>query len=55
MSLEQLIENARTKNGTHESSLKAAQERMVETNKRLSKEFKDSIVTEELLNKVMNL
>jgi hypothetical protein len=55
MTLEQLIEDARTRNGTHEESLSVAQERMRQTNIRLSKEWKASVVTEELLNRVISL
>jgi predicted transposase YdaD len=55
MTLEQLIEDARTRNGTHEQSLAAAQERMRQTNLRLGKLWKASEVTEELLNKVIGL
>lgn len=55
MTLEKLIEDARTRNGTHGESLAKAQARMDETNKRLAKEFKASEVTEELLNKVISL
>lgn len=51
MTLEQLIEEARTRNGTHEESLRVAKERMDKVNKRLAKEWKDQLVTEELLNK----
>lgn len=55
MTLEQLIEDSRTHNGTHAQSLAAAQKRMDETNKRLSREFKAQEVTDELLNKRCNL
>lgn len=55
MTLEQLIEQNRTRKGTHASSLRLAQERMDATNKRLSKLWRASIVTPELLNKVISL
>lgn len=55
MTLEQLIEQARDRQGTHAERLAQAQARMVDTNKRLTKEWKDSLVTEELLNKVIDL
>lgn len=55
MTLEDLIDEARTKNGTHEESLQAAKDRMEDTNKRLGKWWKDQEVSEELLNKVINL
>lgn len=55
MTLEKLIEEARTRNGTHTQSLAAAQERMRVTNLRLGKLWRASEVTEELLNKVISL
>uniref|UniRef100_A0AAU6W4M1 Uncharacterized protein n=1 Tax=Pseudomonas phage Cygsa01 TaxID=3138529 RepID=A0AAU6W4M1_9VIRU len=55
MTLERLIEDARTRRGTHEESLRAAQERMRVTNIRLSREWEASKVTPELLNKVMTI
>jgi len=55
MTLERLIEQARDRNGTHAESLRAAQARMAETNKRLSREFRAQEVSEELLAKVISL
>lgn len=55
MTLEQLIEEARTRQGTHAERLEQARARMVETNKRLAKEWAASKVTPELLNKVIDL
>lgn len=55
MTLEQLIEQHRIKSGTVESSLQAAQKRMNQTNERLSKLWKDGIVTKELLDKTISL
>jgi len=57
MSLEQLIEQARLKR-TPEKQAALDQSRMnsyVVLDKKLRKEFQDSIPTEELLNKVINL
>lgn len=53
--LEQLIEQARDRQGTHAERLAQARERMDKTNKRMAKEWKDSLVTQELLNKVIDL
>lgn len=55
MTLERLIEQARTRNGTHEDSLRAARERMRVFNIRASKEWEALKVTPELLNKVVGL
>lgn len=55
MTLERLIEEARTKNGTHEDRLKAARERMAETNNRLAREFAAQEVTPTLLAKTCSL
>jgi hypothetical protein len=55
MTLEQLIEDARNRHGTHEQSLAVARERMRQTNERLSREWRAQEVTEELLNKVISL
>ncbi|WP_185831633.1 hypothetical protein [Pseudomonas aeruginosa] len=55
MTLERLIEEARTRKGTHEKSLKAARERMVTTNKRLAGEFAAQEVTPALLAKTCSL
>jgi hypothetical protein len=50
-----MIEEARTRNGTHEESLKAARDRMAETNRRLAREFAAQEVTPALLAKTCNL
>lgn len=55
MTLEDLIEEARTRNGTHEESLQVARGRMEATNERLGKWWKDQEVSEELLSKVISL
>lgn len=57
MTLEQLIEHARSKYTPEEKAAREEIRRhnMDVLNKRLSKEFNDSIVTEELLNKVISL
>lgn len=55
MTLERLIEEARTRNGTHDESLKVARERMAETNRRLSREFTAQEVTPALLAKTCSL
>uniref|UniRef100_A0AB39CCJ6 Uncharacterized protein n=1 Tax=Pseudomonas phage RVTF4 TaxID=3236931 RepID=A0AB39CCJ6_9VIRU len=55
MTLEKLIEEARTRNGTHASSLQAAQDRMRQTNERLGREFKAQEVSRELLERVISL
>lgn len=57
MSIEQLIEDARSKYTPEKrAELQAEHQRRVdEFNKRLHREFKDSIVTQELLNKVIDL
>lgn len=57
MTLEQLIEQARSKYTPEEQAAfeEIRRHSMQVLNKRLSKEFNDSIVTEELLNKVVSL
>ncbi|HHK0531395.1 TPA: hypothetical protein ACQQJD_004944 [Pseudomonas aeruginosa] len=55
MTLERLIEESRTRKGTHEASLKAARDRMSETNKRLAGEFAAREVTPALLAKTCSL
>ena len=55
MTLERLIEEARTRNGTHAESLRAARERMVNTNKRLAPHFTAQEVTPALLAKTCSL
>lgn len=55
MTLERLIEEARTRNGTHAASLRAARERMVNTNKRLAPHFTAQEVTPALLAKTCSL
>lgn len=57
MTLEQLIEQARSRYTSEEQATfeEIRRHSMQELNKRLSKEFNDSIVTEELLNKVISL
>lgn len=57
MTLEQLIEQARSKYTPEERAVydESRRRSMDVLNKRLSKEFNDSIVTEELLNKVISL
>lgn len=55
MTLERLIEEARTRNGTHAESLRVARERMAETNRRLSREFTAQEVTPALLAKTCSL
>jgi len=55
MTLERLIEEARTRNGTHEKSLMAARKRMAETNRRLGREFAAQEVTPALLEKICSI
>lgn len=55
MSIERMIEDRRTRNNTHESSLINAKERMRLTNNRLKNDFKNQHVTPELLEKVISL
>lgn len=55
MTLERLIEEARTRNNTHAESLRAARERMVNTNKRLASHFTAQEVTPALLAKTCSL
>lgn len=55
MTLEKLIEDARTRQGTHEQRLAEAQERMRVSNVRIAQEWKAQEVTQELLNKVIDL
>ena len=55
MTLERLIEEARTRNGTHAESLKAARERMAKTNNRLAREFAAQEVPPALLAKTCSL
>ena len=55
MTLERLIEAARTRNGTHAVSLKASRERMDKTNNRLAREFAAQEVTPALLAKTCTL
>lgn len=55
MTIELLIEEARTRKGTHEDSLMAARGRMRAFNARASKEWEAQKVTPELLNKVVSL
>lgn len=55
MTLEQLIEDNRTKMGTHDERLAQARERMRKTNLRLSKEWEAQKVTPALLDKVISL
>lgn len=57
MTLEQLIEQARSKYTPEEKAAfeESRRHSRQELNKRLFKEFNDSIVTEELLNKVISL
>lgn len=57
MTLEQLIEQARAKLTPEERKAREAERdrRMLETDKRLRKEFRDSQVSEELLNRVISL
>lgn len=55
MTLERLIEEARTRNGTHLERLKASRERMETTNKRLAREFTVQEVTPTLLAKTCSL
>lgn len=55
MTLEQIIEDTRTRLGTHDERLAQARERMRKTNLRLAKEWEAQKVTPELLNKVISL
>lgn len=55
MTIEQMIEQRRDQLGTHGASLRAAQQRMDELNKKLSKQWRDGIVTNELLDKTISL
>ncbi|MEE4811825.1 hypothetical protein V2K35_10580 [Pseudomonas alliivorans] len=55
MTLERMIEEARKRNGSHEASLKAARDRMADTNNRLAHEFAKQEVTASLLGKTCSL
>jgi hypothetical protein len=57
MTLEQLIEQARARLTPEERAARqlAHNQRMLEVNKREAKIFRDSRVTEELLNRVISL
>ncbi|MDU8350859.1 hypothetical protein RYA05_03005 [Pseudomonas syringae pv. actinidiae] len=55
MNLEQIIEDNRTRMGTHDERLAQARERMRKTNLRLAKEWEAQKVTQEILEKVISL
>ncbi|MEE5146816.1 hypothetical protein V2J91_12050 [Pseudomonas alliivorans] len=55
MTLERMIEEARNRKGSHEASLRAARDRMADTNNRLAREFAKQEVTSTLLAKTCSL